>query len=237
MSNIYKDHTYLKNNPGWHEGDAEYKSGEILRLLSRNQIDFKSVCDIGCGSGGILVRLAAQFNETVQLVGFDISDDAISIARKKEDRRVRFEQKDITEASQQHSFDLLLVIDVIEHLDNYFRFLEKISPIGKYTVFHIPLDMSVWALFREDMLIESKNRVGHIHNFTEKFIESILIDKGFKIIDKIYTEPSFENMTFKQRVVNRIRKILFAINMKLCIRTIGGYSILVLAENNASRPA
>ncbi len=231
MSNIYNDQTYLKNNPTWHEEDAPFKANKITRLLNRNAIHFESVCEIGCGSGEILVQLATKFSEEIKFTGFDISKDAINIAKRKETARIKFEQQDIAESTQKHFFDLLLVIDVIEHLDNYFRFLDNIHSKGKYTIFHIPLDMSVWSLFREKMLIESKNRVGHIHNFTEDFIESILTDKGFKIIDKFYTEPIFANMTFKQKVMNGVRKIVFSINKKFCTKTLGGYSVLILTEN------
>ncbi len=231
MSNIYNDQTYLKNNPTWHEEDAPFKANKILNLLNRNAIHFESVCEIGCGSGEILVQLANHFAEEIKFSGFDISEDAIRIAKRKETARIKFEQQDIAESGQKYFFDLLLVIDVIEHLDNYFRFLDNIHSKGKYTIFHIPLDMSVWSLFREKILIESKNRVGHIHNFTEEFIESIFSDKGFKVIDKIYTEPIFANMTFKQKVINNIRKILFSIHKKFCTKMLGGYSILVLTEN------
>ncbi len=232
MSNIYNDNTYLNNNPTWNEEDAPVKANNIIRLLNRNHIYFETVCEIGCGSGEILVQLAAKFNEVVNFFGFDISKDAINIAKRKETNRIKFEHKDITEATEKNFFDLLLVIDVIEHVDNYFKFLDDITLMGKYTIFHIPLDISVWSLFREKILIESKNRVGHIHNFTEEFIQSILMDKGFKIIDKLYTAPTFRTMPFKQKVINRIRKIVFIIHKKFCTKTFGGYSILLLTENN-----
>src|SRR6266487_6207817 len=183
MQDIYNDKTYLSNNPNWHEEDAPFKTEKILLLLKRNSIAFNTVCEIGCGSGEILVQLSAKLPETVKIFGFDISKDAISIAKKKETGRIKFELKDITDKNEKYFFDLLLVIDVIEHIDNYFKFLSDIAMKGKYTIFHIPLDICVWSLFRERMLIESKERVGHIHNFTEDFITSILTDYGFKIID------------------------------------------------------
>ena len=110
-------------------------------------------------------------------------------------------------------FDVLLVIDVLEHIDNYFKFLDGIIKKGKYTIFHIPLDISIWSLFREKMLIESKERVGHIHNFTEDFIKNILEDHGFKILFQTYTPPTFKVKSFKGTIVNNIRKLLFKINM------------------------
>jgi SAM-dependent methyltransferase len=231
MKDIYNDKTYLANNPNWHQEDASFKAGKILQLLKQNNVAFKTLCEIGCGSGEILIRLASELPETTKLFGFDISKDAINLAMQKESDRIKFELKDINAQNEKYFFDLLLVIDVIEHVDNYLKFLNDIISKGRYTIFHIPLDMCVWSLFREKMLIESKERVGHIHNFTEDFIISILTDYGFKIIDKIYTEPTFEKRSFAQKFINSIRKILFRINKRFCTKVLGGYSILLLTEN------
>ncbi len=232
MKDIYNNDTYLTNNPLWHEEDAPFKAGKIAGLLNQNKIDFKTVCETGCGSGEILVQLSKKMPGDVEFAGFDISNAAINIAKKKETGKIKFYCKDIIAENENYFFDLLLVIDVIEHIEDYFSFLKSLAPKGKYTVFHIPLDISVWSLFREKMLVESKERVGHIHNFTEGFILSILTDYGFKIIDKVYTAPTFETVSFKQKVVNGIRKTLFKINKRFCTKLIGGYSIMVLCENN-----
>jgi len=231
MSNIYQNNTYLTNNPTWHEEDAPFKIGKILALLEKHPVTFKTVGEIGCGSGEILVQLAKNLPSETRFYGFDISEAAIAIAKQKETESIQFRQEDITVKEANQAFDLLLIIDVIEHIDNYFGFLDSIVAKGRYTLFHIPLDMCMWSLFREQMLIESKNRVGHIHNFTEYFILNILEEKGFKVIDKIYTEPSFEKTSFKQSIVNALRTLLFKIHPRFCTKTIGGYSIMVLTEN------
>jgi SAM-dependent methyltransferase len=229
MSDIYNDETYLKNNPGWHEEGALFKTERIIRLLEKNPIALKTVCEVGCGSGEILVQLEKKLPAEVQFTGLDISKDAFDIAKKKETEKIKFFLKDI--AAEERTFDLLLVIDVIEHIDNYFQFLDTIVSKSKYTLFHIPLDISVWTLYREKMLIESKNRVGHIHNFTEDFILSILADHGFEMIGKMYTEPVFESGTFKEKFTNGIRKFLYMIHKKFTTKFMGGYSIMVLCKN------
>ncbi|CAN5858416.1 hypothetical protein BH11BAC7_BH11BAC7_07650 [soil metagenome] len=232
MNDIYNDETYLKNNPTWHEEGALFKTEKIISLLTRHSIPLKTICEIGCGSGEILVQLEKRLPQEIQFTGIDISKDAMAIAKKKETQKIKFELKDI--AQETRVFDLLLVIDVIEHIDNYFQFLDTINSKGNYTLFHIPLDMSVWTLYREKMLIESKNRVGHIHNFTEDFILSILADHGFEPVDKLYTEPVFETSSFKQKIANAIRKFLFFFNEKFATKFMGGYSVLVLCKNKHS---
>ena len=237
MKDIYNNNTYLNNNPAWHQEDAPFKARKIIELLERNPITFQTVSEIGCGSGEILVQLERNLPNVTNFFGFDISRDAITIAKEKEVDKIRFEVKDIASKNENCFYDLLLVIDVIEHVDNYFEFLDGIAAKSKYVIFHIPLDMCVWSLFREKMLIESKNRIGHIHNFTEDFIKNILADYGFEIIDQIYTPPTFETLSFKQKVANIVRKAVFRINKKFCTKTLGGYSILVLTKNNPQQVA
>jgi predicted RNA methylase len=234
MNDIYNNKSYLSNNPTWHEEDAPFKAGKIIELLARNPIAFKTVAEVGCGSGEILVQLQPQLPSETIYFGFDISKDSIAIAKKKETDKIKFEVRDISSENENCFYDLLLVIDVIEHIDNYFKFLAGIAYRSQYTIFHIPLDMCVWSLFREQMLIESKDRVGHIHNFTEDFIKSILSGYGFEIIDQLYTEPTFESLTYKQKVVNVFRKFMFRINKRVCTKTLGGYSILLLTKNTAA---
>ena len=231
-SDIYADGTYLKNNPGWDAEDSLFKAGKILKLLKNHKLSIESVCEIGCGSGEILVQLSSKLPSNIKFLGVDVSPDAINIAGKKATSQIQFELKDITTEKTLRHFDLVLIMDVIEHVENYFQFLRDIFPMSRYTIFHIPIDLSLWTLLREKMLIESKERVGHIHNFTEDFVKSILTDCGYKIIDQIYTEPNFKPVTIKQKFIEFIRRILFKINPRFCSKTIGGISILILTENN-----
>lgn len=227
---IYNNQTYLQNNPTWHEEDARFKADRIEKLLKQHPVIFNRVCEVGCGSGEILVQLSKRFQHVSSWMGYDISADAIAIAQQKSNEKLKFELQDITLAEKSVNFDLMLVIDVIEHLENYFSFLDSISERSRFFIFHIPLDMCVWSLLREQMLIESKQRVGHIHNFTEDFIKSILTDHGFRILHQIYTEPVFKVKSFKQRLISSFRRILYGISPKFCTKTLGGYSIMVLAE-------
>lgn len=232
MTSIYTDSTYLENNPTWHEEDAPFKAMTALDLLKKQKLLPDTIAEVGCGSAEILVQLSKKMPNRTKFWGYDISPQAIEIAKKKEYANLKTELRDITTHSPEQTFDLVLVMDVIEHLENYFEFLRKIAPMSKHTIFHIPLDMCMWSLFREGMLIANKKRIGHIHAFTEDFILSVLEDMGYKVLRKVYTPPSFKHSSVKQSIVNVFRKSLFAIAPRFCTKTIGGYSIMVLVENN-----
>ncbi len=229
---IYNDTTYLANNPTWHEEDSAFKVAHIIKVLHAHAINFRSVCEVGCGSGEILVQMRRRFTEVGTWTGYDISRDAIAIAGRKVEGNLSFKLLDIAEESPDVNYDLMLVMDVLEHLENYFSFLDATASRSRYFMFHIPLDMSLWSLLREGILIESKRRVGHIHNFTEDFIKSILEDHGYTILYQSYTEPMFKVMSTKQKVVNALRSILHSISPRLCSKILGGYSIMLLAEHD-----
>jgi SAM-dependent methyltransferase len=232
MKEIYHDGTYLAKNPDWHEKDASFKAGYISRLFRLIPDQILNVADIGCGTGQIMAELCNLLPEQVRFFGFDISTDAIRLARNKESERIKVDLLDLVSRSEKDCiFDVILVIDVLEHVENYFAFLDGIVKKARYTIFHIPLDLSLWSLFREKMLLESKERVGHIHNFTEDFIKSILEDQGFKILYQLYTPPTGKPKSTKEVIINGLRKLLFKMNKRFASKTIGGYSILLLTEN------
>jgi hypothetical protein len=234
MSDMYNDQTYLRRNPSWGKEDAPMKVKAIAKLLEKHNIPFRTVAEAGCGSGEILVQLEKQFPSTERFSGFDISADALAIAKTRQSGKIHFELLDFAESNRTDLyFDLTLVIDVMEHIPDYFSFLRGIHSKSRYTIFHIPLDLSLWSLFREKMLIESKERVGHIHQFTEDFILEILKDHEYTIIDKIYTPPTYTHDSFKQKITHGIRKCLFFLNKRFATKSIGGYSIMVLTENTA----
>jgi SAM-dependent methyltransferase len=231
MEDIYNNATYLANNPNWHQEDAPEKARFIHQILKQHSVSFQSLCEVGCGTGEILNELQMlNAAHHAEYDGFDISADAIQLAKKKERENLAFFCENFAQMPITKIYDVVLIIDVIEHLRDYFTFLEGIKPKGRHFVFHIPLDMFAWSLFRENMLIESKSRVGHIHNFTEDFILSILSDYGYKVIAKKYTPPNYKAIELKQKTINFLKKGLFWLSPRFCTKTLGGFSLLVLCE-------
>ncbi len=97
-SNIYNDGQYHTNNPTWHKHDSRYKVGFIKTLLSKNNLEPKKVCEIGCGSGEIIKILSEQYKECTFL-GIDISQRAVELAQETPVENVVFQVADILENS------------------------------------------------------------------------------------------------------------------------------------------
>ena len=76
--NIYRDGTYLRNNPTLHGEDTDYKFNYIRRLLKRCAFAGPSVriLDVGGGGGAIAALLCehlAQQGLKVECHAFDLS--------------------------------------------------------------------------------------------------------------------------------------------------------------------
>jgi SAM-dependent methyltransferase len=221
---------YLKKNPTWHIEDSPWKARQIIKMLSRNPINPKSIAEVGCGAGEILNQLYQSMPNDVIFKGYDISSDAINLANQREKDRLKFSQSNFLEADVK--FDLLLMIDVFEHVDDYLGFLKLCKPKATYTLFHIPLDLSVQMILR-DKLIGARKSLGHLHYFMKDTALATVTDAGYKVVDFFYTKGAMDLpvKTIKSKLAFLPRKILYTINEDFAAKTIGGFSLLVLAKS------
>jgi SAM-dependent methyltransferase len=220
---------YLINNPTWHVEDSPWKAKQIIKMLNRNPINPKSIAEIGCGAGEILNQLYLSMPNNVSFTGYDISYDAINLAKSREKERLAYKHEDIFDTNTK--FDLLLVIDVFEHVEDYLGFLKLCKTKAENTVFHIPLDISAQAILR-NKLSASRNSVGHLHYFMKETAIATLIDSGYEIMDYFYTAGSIDlpRKTIKSKIAVLPRKLLFKANEDIAAKILGGFSLLVLTK-------
>ena len=230
-SSIYADGSYLAKNPTWHEEDSAWKAAHIVGLLKNYDLEPRTVAEIGCGTGGVLLELVAKLGSNVQGFGYEISPQAYALAKPRETDQVRFFcDTPLTELVG--SVDLVLVIDVIEHLEDYFTFLREVRPIGRYKVFHIPLDLSAQAVCRGKPLMKWRDDVGHIHYFIKDTALAALEETGYRILGHFYTNTALDlpNRGWRAQLLRFPRRLLFRLNADLAVRSLGGFSLMVLAE-------
>ena len=230
MDTIYTDGTYLRNNPEWHADDSAWKARHIAGLLARNGIAPKSVCEIGCGAGEILRSLAHELAADTQFFGYEISPNAYQLCAPKSTSKLQFRLANLLE--EPAHFDLAMAIDVFEHVEDYFGFLRKLREKATHKVFHIPLELSAWMVARGRPLLAQRRSVGHIHHFSKETALASLEDTGYKVIDHCYTSGRTElgGLGWKSKLLKWPREALYRASPDAAARTLGGYSLLVLAE-------
>lgn len=228
---IYTAGEYLANNPTWHEEDSPWKAGLIEKILTRNSVHPGSICEVGCGAGEILNQLHARLPADVVFSGYEISPQAYEIASRKAKQRLNFYLKDLLQEHACH-FDVLLAIDVFEHIEDYYGFLRQIRGKAEYKVFHIPLDISVQRVLLAKPILKRRRDVGHIHYFTKETALATLEDTGYEIVDHFYTAGSLD-LPADSIVYSLGRlplRLACMINKDLAVRILGGHSLLVLAR-------
>jgi SAM-dependent methyltransferase len=238
---LYTSGEYAGRHPDWHSKDSPWKARQVCRILNRNNLSPQKVVEVGCGAGEILRQLQRSLPKGVDFVGYDISPQAFSLAQERAGPRLTFHLADFIE-SEETEIDVLLVIDVIEHLEDHFTFLRRIRSRAQYKVFHIPLDLSVEWLARNSPILNERRTVGHLHYFTKDIALELLGDTGHEVVDWFYTPwgidlyyPSWQAVRQSDAPVKRgLRKAtqhaLRALNPDLAARLTRGWSLAVLAR-------
>lgn len=234
MNTMYTSGEYLEKTRTWHEEDSSWKAEQALKMLRKHNLTLLKIGEVGCGAGGVIEHLARdrQFADVV-FNGYDISPQAIDLAKAKESPRVRFTNADPLSPDDTEHFDLLLVFDVFEHVPDYLGFLRKCAQKARWKLFHIPLDLHVSSVLR-NAFMQDRYTVGHLHYFTADSALAALKDSGHRIVDTAYTNAAtdlfFAHPSLKKAVANVPRRLVSLVDTGLSARLFGGYSLLVLTE-------
>lgn len=228
---MYTDGDYLKNNPTWDVEDAPWKADLIFRMMEKNRIRPTSICEIGCGCGEILFQLQKKMPASTKLTGYEISPQAYELCKGRSNEQLSFQLKNYCDETD-NSCDLILLIDLIEHLEDYFEFLRNIRVKSPYKILHIPLEMFVLAVLYPQFHLGQRKKVGHLHYFSRDIALSMLRDLGYEILDYEYTAGYAlpREYGLKDKLLKIPRSLLFPLCPDLTVRIFGGYSLLVLVK-------
>jgi SAM-dependent methyltransferase len=230
-SAIYRDGSYLKNNPSWHLEESPFKVRQIQRMIKQQNLAPKTVCDVGCGAGLVLAELQPLLSTDCICWGYDVSPDALAMTANRSAENLRFRLCDIRKEECDAFFDLLLMLDVFEHVEDYIGLVRAVRSKAKQKLFHIPLDLSVQAVLRKNGLTRRRDNHAHLHYFTKETALRTLTDVGYTIVDYFYTPRCIElGDLLVQKLVRIPRQISYAVLPDLTVRVLGGYSLMVLAE-------
>lgn len=230
----YTSGRYEQQNPDWHEQDAEAKARAVASLLVYGGVQPKTVVDVGCGSGGVLRLLAQRLGPLwpeAHFEGWDIAKGAIKRARTHEGGSLHFVHGDFLASERQA--DLLLCLDVFEHVEDDVDFLRQLSGRAQWMVFRIPLDLSVWDVARPRRLLTVGPELGHRHLYTRELALQRLSLAGYRVIEERYHRIRHG----RRRGLDPLRGLWRRVDPHGAARWLGGVSLMVLAEPVASPQA
>ncbi len=166
-----------------HEQKLEERHKLAVQLIGQPA----SILDLGCGDGFFLSQVSVR-----KKVGLELSKEAVKAAKKKGiDARVfDFEEKKLP--FKQNEFDVVTLLDVLEHTFDPRKPLRIASQAGKRIVITVPN----FAFFVSRLQALSGGvptvlgeRKGHIFYFTRKKLHKVFKDAGIRIVKEKYYFP------------------------------------------------
>ena len=226
----YLSNFYSENNPTWDIEDSPWKAAQVLRMFHAHKLSPNTIVEVGCGAGAVLAEIGKSFPQA-RLYGFDISPDAARFWSQHAAPNIEFRLGDFFEQNEKH-YDLMLVLDVLEHVANPFEFLSRLHGCADYHIFHIPLDLSAINVMRKTPLMYVRNKVGHIHYYTKDLALALLDECNYRVIEWFYTGAAFgaPQRSWKTILASLPRRLAYAINKDAGVRLLGGETLMVLAS-------
>ncbi|WP_298749264.1 class I SAM-dependent methyltransferase [uncultured Arcobacter sp.] len=226
---IYNDGTYIDNNKTLHIEDSEYKFSSIKLLLE--SVKFKEnttvkLLDVGGGAGIIGKFVCEYFIEkgiSVEFYALDLSKEMLLVQEKNNPYIKKIINQNILDISEK-DFDIIFMIDVIEHIPNYQDVAKKISKISKYSIYNIPLEVNLFdklrnIYFKGQYYKEQERTIGHIHFFS--YLSALnLMKKYYQPVKWFFPDQSShilntDSIEYRQQKANSLRALELKISKKI----------------------
>lgn len=169
---LYKDIQEVENSHWWYKARREIVFHWLTQILQEKSKPW--VLDIGCGTGFNVDQLQQLgYNKTI---GLDRYEDALSFCQSRQVNYLVQADAGFVLPFSDKSIDVILALDVIEHIEDDTKFLEEIyrclMPGGSLIIF-TPAFMFLWS-FQDTISY-------HYRRYTRQEIMQKAQAVGFKI--------------------------------------------------------
>jgi Methyltransferase domain len=234
INNRYIDGQYLNNTKTWHIEDSPYKAKIVEQSIRDNGIIFENCADVGCGAGLVVELLSEAFPES-NFTGYELSKDVDTFWSTRTVRdNLKYSHNDVTDLVKKH--DLVICLDVFEHIEDYFLFLRKLSRVGDMFIFNVPLDMCVAKLVTSG-LKNARSEVGHLHYFNRFTAIETIRDAGYEIVseDLCAAFLKIPPRNIRQAIALPFRLFSLVFGKSWSATILGGMSLLIVAKPLSKR--
>ena len=151
------------------------------------------VGEIGCGSGLVLSYLSRNLRRKID--GFELNLNALRLCPKIDGSLYIYDILQ-RQASYLEKYDLLMMMDVLEHIENEQEFLyavrDHITPQG-YLIIGVPMRQHLYSAYdRAD---------GHYRRYSQPYLKSVVESSGFDIIDVVQWGHAYLPLLLLRKVI------------------------------------
>ena len=165
----------------------------LFNKYSYKKLKNASVIDIGCGYG----YLMDSFADAKQIYGTDISPEAVAVAQKR-NPKYKVSKMDILKPLQlKVKFDLVLAINVIEHLsepDMGIKNIKKLLNKEGIVIIHLPTINNAFSKWFYSKTYAKDPT--HVYKPKGDEVKQLFINEGFELLQESYM-PYWPNFIFK----------------------------------------
>lgn len=167
----YQGKNIIKNNPVKHFLiNLFFKN--IYQEIKKNKPN--SIVDLGCGEG-FLENYLKDKDINSEIVGIDINPDSIEYARKS-NPQFKFLTADFLDLKMKNNFDLAIMLEVLEHLNQPEKAIKTASDLSKKLLVSVPWEP--WFSWLYLLVGLNVKRLGkhpeHCQFFNPKSLQSLL---------------------------------------------------------------
>jgi 2-polyprenyl-6-hydroxyphenyl methylase/3-demethylubiquinone-9 3-methyltransferase len=186
------EYIWLHNN---NDNSFSYLYKTLKKLISKFKRDI-SIRDIGCGNGYLTKKITKGFKTVIAI---DNSKSAIKFAKKKYKGNIKFINTDLDNFVTKKKFNIILLIEVIEHIYLPDLFLKKIVKLMNKnsiliitTPYHGYLkNLVIFLLNKFDSHFNPLWNYGHIKFWSKKTLTQLLELNNLQINDVFYSGRFF----------------------------------------------
>ena len=138
------------------------------------------VLDIGCGIGALAFDIAKK---AAEVTGIDLNERSIKAAKEKFSApNIKYIVGDALKSLPDKKFDVIILSNVLEHIENRVEFLNKIKSQSSKVLIRVPMINRDWiTLYKKELGLEWKLDKSHFTEYTLESFEDELKKANLKL--------------------------------------------------------
>lgn len=225
--------------------ESSYKVNLLIGAAEKAGLSFQEGfqgIEVGCGNGAFLIPLEQTLKKSLNhfhLTGYDISSNGIALAEKQvakySNTCLSFE---VGSAADIHKkVDYIFLMDVLEHVENPYKFLRELRNKANYIFLHLPLENSL-AHIVLGRLRRSYESFHHLHFFSWDSARIMLEECGYKLIAHQFTGGCRASLdihgTLSTKVLRHARFMAYHFLPNVTVAMAGGSVMIVIEAEDDS---
>jgi len=193
----------------------------ILKIVEQKKIKGLEILDLGCG-GGLTCEPLARLKAKV--TGIDFVKQNIEVAKNHariSELKINYIHDDLDSLKVKKKYDIILLLEILEHLDDWDSLIPKIKNILKpkgllvISTINKTSFSKIFAIFVAEKILKwvPKNTHDYDKFITPTELSKILCENNFKILDT--TGLNFNPLLRQWKLNNNIYPINYFCTAKL----------------------